>query len=264
MYSVAWFISLSQLSRMARRSLSGICMTRHFWGFLDVHSLLFTLIFNPCTQCLSPLASSSLMTHFLQCLPFTWVWSMTSILRNCSTHFDRAFLALTILILFHWLLMLNGFTWVSQDSSLIFGLIILIWKIVGLLVFCPGFFPSLSFPSQPPPLGGTLLVTNVNSSTGPIYSSIEVCRSHLANLSILQDDWNSLCVKVSTGLSPKFASFHQDLSMIPYLWLSPMCGRISSRPKHPKVILIILPGHMPWIALMQKNGGMLWLHNWRH
>eukprot|EP00804_Cyclotella_cryptica_P024840 CCRYP_001779-RA/>CCRYP_001779-RA protein AED:0.06 eAED:0.06 QI:0/0/0/1/0/0/3/0/1231 len=61
---------------------------------------------------------------------------------------------------------------------------------------------------QPPPAVG-----NVGSSTGPLYSSIRVRHSHLANLSVLQDDWSDLGVEVSTGISPAFIAYLQpDLS----------------------------------------------------
>ena len=66
--------------------------------------------------------------------------------------------------------------------------------------------------SQPPPS-----VRNVGASDGPLYSSIRVKRTHLAHLSLLQDDWSSLAVEVSTGLSPAFAAYLQpDLSDDPH------------------------------------------------
>jgi hypothetical protein len=69
-------------------------------------------------------------------------------------------------------------------------------------------FSAASVWSQPPPS-----VTNIGASTGPLYSSIRGRRSHLANLSILQDDWSSLGVDVSTGVSHGFAAYLQpDLS----------------------------------------------------
>jgi len=65
-------------------------------------------------------------------------------------------------------------------------------------------FSAASAWSQPPPS-----VTNIGTSNGPLYSSIRVCRSHLANSTILQDDWSSLGVKVSTGISHEFATYLQ-------------------------------------------------------
>jgi hypothetical protein len=42
---------------------------------------------------------------------------------------------------------------------------------------------------------------------------MRVCHSHLTNLTILQDDWSSLGVEVSTGISHEFAAYLQpDLS----------------------------------------------------
>ena len=77
------------------------------------------------------------------------------------------------------------------------------------LLTVPEFALSVSSTwSQPPPA-----VANVGSSTGPLYSSIRVRRSHLANLSVLQDDWSDLGVEVSTGISPAFTAYLQpDLS----------------------------------------------------
>eukprot|EP00804_Cyclotella_cryptica_P008396 CCRYP_003923-RA/>CCRYP_003923-RA protein AED:0.90 eAED:0.32 QI:0/-1/0/1/-1/1/1/0/205 len=89
--------------------------------------------------------------------------------------------------------------------------------------------------SQPPPA-----VANVGSSTGPLYSSIRVCRSHLANLSVLQDDWHDLGVEVSTSISPEFAAHLQpDLSNDPICKTVP----ISWRPRPVGATPIIL--HRP-------------------
>ncbi len=57
---------------------------------------------------------------------------------------------------------------------------------------------------QPPPS-----VRNAGVSDGPLYSSIRVKCTHLAHLTLLQDDWSSLGVEVLTGLSPEFAAYLQ-------------------------------------------------------
>eukprot|EP00804_Cyclotella_cryptica_P007267 CCRYP_017868-RA/>CCRYP_017868-RA protein AED:0.22 eAED:0.06 QI:0/0/0/1/1/1/2/0/1188 len=94
---------------------------------------------------------------------------------------------------------------------------------LGCLLTVPEFaFSAAHTWSQPPPC-----VTNVGSSDGPIYSSLRVKKSHLASLSLLQDDWTDLGNVVSSGVSQEFAAYLQ-----PDLSDDPICMTITDVQPH--------------------------------
>eukprot|EP00804_Cyclotella_cryptica_P015073 CCRYP_000648-RA/>CCRYP_000648-RA protein AED:0.75 eAED:0.51 QI:0/0/0/0.5/1/1/2/0/206 len=94
---------------------------------------------------------------------------------------------------------------------------------LGCLLTVPEFaFSAAHTWSQPPPC-----VTNVGSGDGPIYSSLRVKKSHLAALSLLQDDSTDLGKVVSSGVSQEFAAYLQ-----PDLSDDPICMTITDVQPH--------------------------------